>query len=525
MDFGYYFLIRDYKDEEINLKKGHAVYVIQIEDGFAKTSSGAIIDAKWLKRAEDIKVDKNELFKKIIKTDVVANYYCEEKVDFNIEDLLYAIEQCDEDDDYFERLYPQIVYYAKNSFELFPKENPNLSLPIPNILLTTVLCANNCLNHLSKEEAIKLCNQALIIMKDPFDVDSYPDCIIRTIAKAADKNFLNNIAKNNSLVNLYNDLMDKGCQNEIEECVLNIAYENYEGSPINEPNYRVAKTYLLKLLNEFEDPGAANTLGYLHYYYDDSVDHFKKAFEYFSIGALAKHPESIYKCSDILKGGYLGYKNLSLAFDIVDDLFINQYFSLCKDNFYTSKLADVALRLSAFHAEGEIENADIVIGSMLALIAKKAIELRMDHMDYIGDESVYKSINGLIDCYKYENIVEDIPYLSINEMLRWIIAVNHDNYEIRHRLYKNVFHIIFKSKIPHMIIPCLEEKRAIDLDTLTFIIKGNVNTYAIELAIQESIKQMFINDDQHLIIRSAKSEYNLGVVDYKYKYIEKVDED
>ena len=76
-----------------------------------------------------------------------------------------------------------------------------------------------------------------------------------------------------------------------------------------------------------------------------------------------------------------------------------------------------------------------------------------------------------------------------------------------------------------MIIPCLEEKRAIDLDTLTFIIKGNVNIYAIELAIHESIKQMFINDDQHLIIRSARSEYDLGVVDYKYKYIEKVDED
>ena len=60
---------------------------------------------------------------------------------------------------------------------------------------------------------------------------------------------------------------------------------------------------------------------------------------------------------------------------------------------------------------------------------------------------------------------------------------------------------------------------------LDFIIKGNVNTYAIELAIQESIKQMFINDDQHLIIRSAKSEYDLGVVNYNYKYIEKVDED
>ena len=45
--------------------------------------------------------------------------------------------------------------------------------------------------------------------------------------------------------------MDKGCQNGIEECVSNIAYENYEGSPINEPNYKVAKTYLLKLLNEY----------------------------------------------------------------------------------------------------------------------------------------------------------------------------------------------------------------------------------------------------------------------------------
>ena len=46
MDFGYYFLIRDYKEEDISLKKGHTVYVIQIEDGFAKTSSGAIIDIK-----------------------------------------------------------------------------------------------------------------------------------------------------------------------------------------------------------------------------------------------------------------------------------------------------------------------------------------------------------------------------------------------------------------------------------------------------------------------------------------------
>ena len=49
MDFGYYFLIRDYKEEDISIKKGHAVYVIQIEDGFAKTSSGAIIDIKLLK--------------------------------------------------------------------------------------------------------------------------------------------------------------------------------------------------------------------------------------------------------------------------------------------------------------------------------------------------------------------------------------------------------------------------------------------------------------------------------------------
>ena len=150
--------------------------------------------------------------------------------------------------------------------------------------------------------------------------------------------------------------MDKGCQNEIEECVSNIAYENYEGSPINEPNYKVAKTYLLKLLNEYEDPGAANTLGYLHYYYDDSVDHFKKAFEYFKNKSQKEAYEVYYKTLyDIIKN----YNNYSVVghVDLIkrygnysnilkDSLFIDIIESILKEAIYKGK--GIELNTSCF---------------------------------------------------------------------------------------------------------------------------------------------------------------------------------
>ncbi|MGI6535264.1 MAG: tetratricopeptide repeat protein [Eggerthellaceae bacterium] len=182
-------------------------------------------------------------------------------------------------------------------------------------------------------------------------------------------------------------------------------------------DWEASRDCLLKLEEISPDSRYANTLGYIYYYgrCTNGTPEYDKAFYWFSIGAAGGSYESRYKLSDLFKKGTGCPKDMQTAESIIWELFNQNLPYFCTGE-RTSKFADIALRAGNIEREGLSGAPDADSAFAYYLMAKLAIRMRRQAMDYIGDESVERRIDkALADVLPESSFAEKQEKLTFDE--------------------------------------------------------------------------------------------------------------
>ena len=168
-----------------------------------------------------------------------------------------------------------------------------------------------------------------------------------------------------------------------------LAWGYYEGNEAFRQNFFMAESYLLKLFLKTGDPYAANSLGYIYYYgrTNNGIPDYKKAFQYFSTGALAGVDESIYKAADMLIYGRGTPQNIDVGLNLIIDGYKDTCAMFCEGDL-ECKFADYALRMGNICRDRLVYNMSLRDAYKFYLEAELAIRKRREAANYIGDGSV-----------------------------------------------------------------------------------------------------------------------------------------
>ncbi len=184
-----------------------------------------------------------------------------------------------------------------------------------------------------------------------------------------------------------------------------LGYQCYGGSEAFACDWIRARDIFEELFERTGNPGYANTLGYIYYYgrCNDGVAEDDKAYKYFSYGNAAGLYESKYKLADMIRQGRYVPKNREIAVNMVEDVYFDNL-ELLESGVYDCKFADAALRMGGFCEEriavedGKTgEMADPIAAYAFYKQAKLAIDLRMESVDYYGDDVVAMNISKALD--------------------------------------------------------------------------------------------------------------------------------
>lgn len=177
-----------------------------------------------------------------------------------------------------------------------------------------------------------------------------------------------------------------------------LAWSYYEGSEAFEQNWKLSEKWLLKLYDNYGDPFAANSLGYIYYYgrVNDGHPEYEKAFKYFSFGALSGIDESIYKCGDMLISGNGTTKSIDMGINMIVEGYRATLDDFCFGE-YDSKFADYALRMGNICRDKLIYGMGLKDAYKFYLEARYAIKKRRSVTTYYGDKTVEATIDREIE--------------------------------------------------------------------------------------------------------------------------------
>lgn len=178
------------------------------------------------------------------------------------------------------------------------------------------------------------------------------------------------------------------------------AYGSYVGDRLYPNNWKLSRDLLLRLMDhpdvtDEEKCDYANMLGYIYYYgrTNRGIPQYKKAAEYFTMGALAGIHESMYKLADQYIAGKGVPKNEEIAVRL-----IVQVYRESRDEFLSGdhlcKFADAALRMGYLYRDGIGVYPSQETALYYYLIADLAIRMRMEEYDYVGDTTVASAIRS-----------------------------------------------------------------------------------------------------------------------------------
>lgn len=171
----------------------------------------------------------------------------------------------------------------------------------------------------------------------------------------------------------------------------------YGGNTVYPCDWRLAADYFHILVDEVEDPMAANALGYIYYYgrLNDGTPDYETAYKYFSLGAFCGVYESMYKCADLLEKGNGIPKNGIAAMNQVRNVYIQTKTAFI-NGVYSIAFADAALRYGNYCRDGIGTARDPYLALSYYLDARTAILYRMRYDQSYGDDEVYKNIMDAI---------------------------------------------------------------------------------------------------------------------------------
>ena len=192
------------------------------------------------------------------------------------------------------------------------------------------------------------------------------------------------------------------------QALKSLAWGYYDGNAAFSRNFFLSEKYLMKLYLKTGDPFAANSLGYIYYYgrTNNGIPDYKKAFSYFSAGALAGVDESIYKAADMLIYGRGTPQNIDVGLNMIIDGYKDSCSRFCRGE-YDCKFADYALRMGNICRDRLVYNMSMRDAYKFYLEADLAIKKRRSMYNFTGDETVELRIGNELKKIKEELALDE----------------------------------------------------------------------------------------------------------------------
>ncbi len=257
------------------------------------------------------------------------------------------------------------------------------------------------------------------------DIDErdYPDFVMeKFIEKFGEKEAMNSASDREIMFyRIFTDkLADKGNKIALKKKAMGCFGH---GNRAYEQDFKVSLDCLLQLYAIDGDPFVANFIGsiYLHGYAGETD--YKKAYEYFSVGALAGYYESTYSMGDIFANGLGVKKQPNIANKLYSDVY-NATYDDFRQKRFDYEFADAAYRLGLCYMDGIGCEIDHYMAFLYFLQADFAVKKRIETADWYGDELLAENIKGkitelekelgdIID-KKTDHISKDYPWICGN---------------------------------------------------------------------------------------------------------------
>ena len=209
----------------------------------------------------------------------------------------------------------------------------------------------------------------------------------RIISAYEDEESLENAS--NEAIALYRRFVRELEQEGDVQALKALAWGYYDGNDAFLQDFFEAEKYLLKLYLKTGDPFAANSLGYIYYYgrTNRGIPDYKKAFQYFSVGALAGIDESVYKAADMLVYGRGTPRNVDIGLNMIIDGYKDSLERFCNGEF-DCKFAEYALRMGNICRDRLVYNMTLRDAYKFYLEAEFAIRKRRETALFPGDGRV-----------------------------------------------------------------------------------------------------------------------------------------
>lgn len=205
------------------------------------------------------------------------------------------------------------------------------------------------------------------------------------------------------LIEKYRACVNLLCDAKVDVGFKAKAYGSYIGNAAYPVDYKIAEENFLLLIKKFQDPYAANALGFIYYYgrTNGGKADYNKAFKYFTFAALADVTEARYKLCDLMvMGKGFPCKAPDMAYSILLDMYNDFLFSeFCCGNF-ACECADIAIRLGRIDLERAKKRRNLKVTKRAYnyfLIAHYALVKRMESDKQIGDDSVMERLLPALD--------------------------------------------------------------------------------------------------------------------------------
>lgn len=251
-------------------------------------------------------------------------------------------------------------------------------------------------------ELLKMHNEG---KKLDIDERDYPDFVTeKFIEKFGEKDAMNSASdKEIVLYRIFTDrLADKGNKIALKKKAMGCFGH---GNRAYEQDFKTSLECLERLYAIDGDPFVANFIGsiYLHGYAGETD--YKKAYEHFSVGALAGYYESTYSMGDIFAKGLGVKKQPALANKLYSDVY-NATFDDFRQKRFDYEFADAAYRLGLCYLDGIGCDMDHYLALLYFLQADFAVKKRLETADWYGDESLAEKIKENIS--ELENELGDM---------------------------------------------------------------------------------------------------------------------
>ena len=190
---------------------------------------------------------------------------------------------------------------------------------------------------------------------------------------------------------------DELCENDSVTALDLKGYACYGGNRLYACDWIASRDCILRLYEKTDDPGYANTLGYIYYYgrCNGGIPEYEKAMGMFSVAAANGLYEGLYKLADMFRHGYACKKSPRTARALYGMVYDECYKQFLKGR--DGSFADAALRMGNVYLKGIGDITDAIQAYIYYLQADFAIRKRAKNLDLYGDATVSINIKKALE--------------------------------------------------------------------------------------------------------------------------------